>query len=99
MCRLHSAQDREVRIKELLAKLLISAEERRELKAQLSARNAPEDEKLRILIVLACANGLPSDAPRSIGFKLRRKRHDYNSTISRQPISVVLYTLAQTQQK
>lgn len=41
-----------------IAKLEVSAAERRELLAQLAVRKAPEDEKLRIRIVLACADGL-----------------------------------------
>jgi hypothetical protein len=45
-----------------IAKLEISAEERRELRAQLAVRRAPEDEKLRIGIVLACADGLGGEA-------------------------------------
>src|SRR5512135_1350550 len=40
-----------------VARLEISAEERRELLLQLAVRKAPEDEKLRIRIVLACADG------------------------------------------
>jgi transposase len=40
-----------------ITKLEISAQERRELLLQLAVRKAPEDEKLRIRIVLACADG------------------------------------------
>lgn len=45
-----------------IAKLEISASERRELLAQLAVRKAPEDEKFRIRIVLACADGLAGEA-------------------------------------
>ena len=38
-------------------KLQITDTERAELKAQLRVRKAPEDEKLRMRIVLGCADG------------------------------------------
>jgi transposase len=45
-----------------IAKLEISAAERRELLAQLAVRKALEDEKFRIRIVLACEDGLAGEA-------------------------------------
>ena len=40
-----------------VTQLALSAEERAELTQQLAIRKAPADEKLRIRIVLGCADG------------------------------------------
>lgn len=45
-----------------VSRLEISEQEREELQARLAIRKAPADEKLRIRIVLACAQGEPGES-------------------------------------